>query len=186
MNKIKRVSQIFRILFQIGFVAAPIALVLTWWFAPHSLATITNSCATPTGVSYRFIPATQILHPLSAETKFFGFLVSIIPTGIQMFLLYFLIKLFRLYEHAEIFSLAAVKYIKRIGYTLLIGQAAYIIYQALITGILTWGNPSGHRTITIGFGSPNFAIVLTALIVILISWIMEEGCKLRDEQQYTV
>src|SRR3989338_3541742 len=100
MNKIKRTSQVFRILFQLGFIVAPIALIITWIYAPHSLATYLASPGThPTGFSYRFIPGNvQILHPLSIQTKLLGFLASLIPTSIQMFVLYFFIRLFKLYE----------------------------------------------------------------------------------------
>src|SRR3990167_8519691 len=85
----------------------------------------------------------------------------------------FLFQLFGLYKQAEIFSLKNVNYIKKIGYTLLIGQLLDPFYQALMTVNLTW---SIHpKILAIGFSGTNIGIILMALLVILISWIMAEG-----------
>ena len=126
--------------------------------------------------------------PLTTTTKILGFVVNLIPTGVQLFVLYFLIKLFRLYEKSEIFSLENVRYIKKVGYTLLIGQLINPIYEVLMSVTLTWNNylHGVPRYAVITFNGTNIGILLTALMVILISWIMAEGCRLRDEQQYTI
>jgi len=52
--------------------------------------------------------------------------------------------------------------------------------------ILTWRNPPGHRFASITLIQTNIGVILVALMVILISWIMLEGCKIREEQQLTV
>ncbi len=63
---------------------------------------------------------------------------------------------------------------------------ATALYQALIGFMLTWRNPPGHRFVSITLDQTNIGIILVALMVILISWIMLEGCKIREEQQLTV
>jgi hypothetical protein len=119
--------------------------------------------------------------------KLLGFFVSAILLGIALFILYFLIKLFRLYEKGEIFSFNNVRYIRNIGYVLLIGQLiASPLNQFLMGLVLTWRNPHGHRFAAITLDQTNFGILLTALLVLLISWIMAEGYKLREEQQLTI
>jgi hypothetical protein len=115
-----------------------------------------------------------------------GFSLSLIPAGIEMLVLYFLSKLFRLYETGEIFSINNVRYIRNVGYALLAGQVFYPVYEGLMGIILTMNNPSGHRFAKVSFTQTNVGILLVALLVILISWIMAEGCKLREEQQLTV
>lgn len=183
MKKIQIVSKFFECLFIILFILLPIFLVIFWINAPTPISLDGEK----TGIFLNFIPnGIKILHPLAAKTKQLGFLISLIPLIIQLLILYFLIKLFHQFSTGDIFSIKNIIYIKRIGYTLLFGQLLGTIHQALITAVLTWHNPPGHRIISISFSGTNMAIVLTALLLILISWIMTEGYKLKEEQIYTI
>ena len=180
MNKIKRVSCLFKWLFQIGLIALPICVVVAWVIAPEPLFMYN-------GAGIDFIPrAYPILHPLSEMTKIFGCLISMIPNGIVMLVLYNLIRLFKLYEKGEIFSLSNVRLLRNIGYTVLIGQLLNPIYDALISLNLTWNNPHGQRFASVTFDGSNVGLIMTGVLVILISWIMIEACKLREEQQLTI
>lgn len=183
MNKIKNVSCFFRIFFQIAFFAFPILLAVSWIYAPAELQLLAGFIRIdPIPVSYTH----GILHTLSPSEKLFGFIASCIPLAIILFILYSLIKLFRLYEQAEIFSLNNVRYIRNIGYALFIGQLIQPFYQFLMGIILTMHNPKGHRYAAFTFDQTNISILLMGLLMILISWIMAEGCRLREEQQLTV
>lgn len=127
------------------------------------------------------------LADMSALNKFCGFLVTLIPTGVSMIALGFLAKLFRLYEQLEIFSRENVQCLRRLGFTLLIGQAVYsFVYFPLISLALTISNPPGQRHISITVGDQQLAMAAIGLAIILISWIMEEGRKLQEEQAATV
>lgn len=181
MNKIQRVSLFFRVLFQITFVVIPIALVIAWIKAPDPLFSFH-------GIDALMIPTKEypVMHVLSLTTRLLGFMISLIPYGIELIILYFLIKLFGLYERGEIFSVSNVKYIRNIGYTLVIGQLLHPIYEGCMGVILTIGNPAGHRFASVTVDGTNIGVLLGALMVILISWIMAEGCKLREEQQLTI
>lgn len=186
MHKIQRVSLFFRVLFQIAFIVLPVALVLFWLNGPNPivLSPVTEASS---GVEITFIPKSiHIMHAVSGMEKFYGFLITLIPTGIDLLTLYFLIKLFRLYEKGEIFTISNVRYLRNIAYTLLVGELINPIYQGLISGAMTWHNPPGHRFASIGFDGTDFGIILLTLFIILISWIMAEGCKLREEQQLTI
>jgi Protein of unknown function (DUF2975) len=183
MNRIKSVSKFFRIIFQIFLVCAPIALAISWYHAPDSVVMLQGI------VHMDSIPQNytkQILHTLSAGEKFTGFLVSLVPCAIYLFMLYSLIKLFQVYESGVIFSVEIVKRIRNIGYALLAGQAVDPFYQAVMGVVLTLNNPKGHRLASVTLDQTNIGILLTALLVILISWIMMEGCKLNEEQQLTI
>lgn len=91
-----------------------------------------------------------------------------------------------MYEQGKIFSLNHVKYIRNIGYALLIGQIVEPFYQGIMGFILTAHNPPHHRFATVTLDQTNIGMLLTALLVILISWIMAEGYKLHQEQQLTI
>lgn len=195
MEKIRRVSLYFRMIFQLIFIALPVLLIISWIYAPESLVLlygIIHLDAIPANYngmhvfSSQGLPEKALLHTLSVSEKTLGCLVSAIPMMVNMFILFMLIKLFRLYEKGEIFTVNNVKYIRSIAYALLAGQFIDPIYQFVMGIVLTMHNPPHHRFASITLDQTNIAIVLTALLVILISWIMLEGYKLREEQQLTV
>ncbi|HLB42713.1 MAG TPA: DUF2975 domain-containing protein [Gammaproteobacteria bacterium] len=195
MNRIKKVSLFFRLVFQIIFVALPILLIISWIYAPNELVLLAGFIklnaipATYSGMhayTAQGVPEKAILHALTVGEKSLGCLVSAIPMMVEMFILYSLIKLFKLYEKGEIFSINHVRYIRNIGYALLTGQLIEPFYQFVMGLVLTLNNPPHHRYAAITLDQTNIGILLTALLVILISWIMAEGCKLREEQQLTI
>ena len=182
MNKIKRVSLCFRVLFQIVFCLLFLQVLgvgVTWVIAPHILSFLDGNIVFS-------LPNYPVLHPLSITTRLLGFLLSIIPIGIGILVAYFLVKLFQLYEQGEIFSLKNVIYIRNIGYTLLIGQLFNPLYDALMSLLLTWSNPPHHHLVQVTVNGTNVGILFTSLLVILISWIMAEGHKLLEEHELTV
>lgn len=183
MNKIQRVSSFFKIMFQIIFVLIPILHIIGWMNAPETFSIMEKT------LSMNVIPPPYrdaILHKMSGEEKFLGGLIGTAPLIIDLFIIYSLIKLFRLYEAGEIFSMRNVEYIRNIGYALLAVEIVNPVYQGVLGVMLTWNNPPGHKFASVTLDQTNIGMVLTALLVILISWIMAEGCKLREEQQLTV
>lgn len=209
MNKIQKVSLFFRIIFQICFIALPIWIAFKWIIA------IKSAPYTPfdpishfrAGIYYvghlaRNLPMMHdyavyphpflsignlpIMQPFSITTKIFGFLINMIPVGVNLFILYYLIKLFSAYERGEIFLMRNVQYIKKIGYWLLAGQLLNLVYQALQSFNLTWQNPHGYRVIAVSVNAINISIVFVALLIILISWIMAEANKLQADHDLTI
>ena len=69
---------------------------------------------------------------------------------------------------------------------MLLTQIAAIVCNGFLSGVLTWNNPHGFRTIKVTLSGMHVSIILTAFLIILIAWIMAEGCQLRDEQQLTI
>jgi hypothetical protein len=183
MNRIRQISYFFRVLFQVLLVALPMLLITAWLNSAGEIILFGGA------IDINFIPLAyygKILHPLSNLEKLLAICTSILPMLIQLYILFSLIKLFKLYEIGKIFSINNVRYIRNIGYALLVTQIIEPIYQCVMGFVLTWRNPPGHRVASIFFDQTNIGMILIALIVILISWIMTEGCKLREEQQLTV
>lgn len=183
MDKIKSVSWYFRIIFQLLFVFLPVMLAVAWFTSPDSMVMFGGA------VNMSFIPrsyAGLVLHELTNQDRVLGFLCGMIPVLVELYILYALIKLFKLYEKGEIFTLNNVKYIRQIGIGLLLTQIISPIYEALMGVILTWNNPPGFRFLKVTLNQTNIGIIFAAIIVILISWIMREGCKLHEEQQLTI
>ncbi len=182
--RIKKVSRIFRGLFQVLFLAVPVVHILAWIYAPASIDISGNL-----GFLVSVVPqGVKVLHPLTMTTRIIGFLVSLPPIIFIECILYFLIKLFNLYTQGEIFSAQNVRYIKKTGYSLLWTQITSILCNGALSAILSWGNPhgSGTRSLILTILPINITVILTAFLIILISWIMAEGCRLREEQQLTI
>lgn len=179
MNKIQRFSFFLRVFFQIAFILWPIMVICYWAFSQYLIPNFTHLIS--------LIPANlEILHPITATDVFWGIVISILPSIIIMTILYFLINLFKLYEQGKIFTLQNVKYLKHIGITMLIGQVVNFVYEGLISFALTFHNPHGHQVSSFYFGTDDIYNIVIAIMIIVISWIMAEGCKLQDENQYTV
>ena len=59
-------------------------------------------------------------------------------------------------------------------------------YEALLSLIVSMHNAPGKHLISIGFGSPDITAIITGSLILLLSWIMQEGYKLQEEHAYTV
>lgn len=181
MNNIKKVSHFFKRLFQLWFWLLPIMTIGIWIFSAHP----EMAGKTDFGISVmpHFI---KIMHPLSFANRLTGFAIGLIPLAISMLLFFYLIQLFKLYEQGKIFLIENARLIRKAGIMLLLGQLIRPVYEGLISASMTWQNPIGHRTLMLSFTNTDLGTIIIAVIVILISWIMLEACKLQEEQQLTV
>jgi hypothetical protein len=183
VEQISRVSRFFRVLFQAVFISIVVLNVIAWPQAPEPLTFFTEG----SGVIFSVIPSNiPILHPLTTIQKVYGFLISLVPLLIHLFTIYYLIVLFGLYEKGKIFFLENVRAIRRIGILLVAKQLVYPLYLAVMTPMLSWHNPVGERVISTGFSGSNVGLLVVGVIIILVSWVMAEGCKLQEEHDLTV
>ncbi len=184
MNKIQKLSRFFKVVFAIIFFGWPVVLLLIWFQNQDSFL------ANPMGLNIANYLSNYIdphdLRQLSLLEKIAGFMVSCIPTAISMMIAFSLIRLFDCYQRGVIFALESIQYIRRVGIIMLIGAALNPLYQALICLVVTLNNPHGQRFIKISLDGNYFRNLITAGIVFLIAYIMQEGVKLHEEQALTV
>jgi len=84
-------------------------------------------------------------------------------------------QLLHLYGKGEIFSRANVRLYQRLGHMIFAGGLLQMVAQAAATGQFPlWADASSGSWIIGG------------LFVVMVAAIMEEGCKLREEQELTV
>ncbi len=183
-QKIRTLSRILKIAFLIAACMLPILEAGFWMTDGYAKIS-------PFLASWKVIPQfgnEPAISPdqLSPMIKFLGFLVSLIPTGFNVLALAFLVKLFKHFEKFEIFSRKSVQCIRKLGFCLVINQAIYPLYCALFSLTLTINNPEGQRMIAVGFGAEQISLLLIGCTIILISWIMDEGRKLQEEQAATI
>lgn len=177
MKKIKYVSLFFRLLFQVTFVCMILGQVLGWIYAP-TYSPLLNVIP--------IVYEPYLFHEFDINTKVSGFFITLMPLLLKLLVIYYLIKLFRLYEKHEFFSTKNVYYIRNAGYALLFTQIINPLCDFFLGFIITSGNPPGFRLASFSIRDHNLGLLLTSLVIILISWIMLEGCKLQDEQQLTI
>ncbi|MBS3904511.1 MAG: DUF2975 domain-containing protein [Simkania sp.] len=182
-RKIRTLSRVLKLLFFITALALPVIVAGAWITNGYPFLKPLVYCSPfpeISGISIK--PFTEI----PAHTKLIGFLISLIPVAFQTTALLLLVRLFGLFERFEFFSQKSVICIQRLGWCLLIGQLVYPLYLGLLTLALTISNPPGERTISVAFGMEQLHLVIIATIIILVSWVMNEGRKLQDEQAATI
>ena len=177
MNKISKVSYRFSLLFKALIALYPLYVIGVW------MGQI------PTGYGLSAIarfPFDIQLDSVRLTLRSYACLVDMIPTAIVMCNFYFLVKLFQLYSENKIFSYQNVMYMRKIGYTLLLQVIAAFLIMPILSLIVTLDAPKNGHVIALSLGSDHIITFITGSIVILISWIMEEGRKLEEETIYTV
>lgn len=108
----------------------------------------------------------------------------LLQVAVVMLVLEHLAKLFAQYAKGEIFTSAAVARIRKVGYTLL-ALPVISLLNSLFALVMTTTLPGGN-----GFDSAHLAFPMTGLftgsMVLLISWIMDVGRALREENELTI
>lgn len=182
MNRIMRLSKILQTCFWIWFALMPLIEVLYWSMdGLRFLEPIYNFNPIPIANE-----AVKPLAEMSFSTKMMGMAVSFIPVLIDMFAIYSLIRLFKLFSANEFFTSKTVFWIRRSSLFLLANQLIHPIYIAILSLVLTIQNPPGQRMISVGIGNEQFTLIIVALTILLVSWIMDEGRKINEDLQGTV
>jgi hypothetical protein len=75
---------------------------------------------------------------------------------------------------------------RRLGYILIAEAIANPIHGALLSIALTLHNLPGQRMLSIGLSSRDLTGAIMGGIVLVISWVMDEGRKLEEEQTLTI
>lgn len=129
---------------------------------------------------------TSIIKDLSFSTRLLAFIVALIPLAIKMTGLWILIKLFHLYQRGNIFTLDNVVCFRQLGITLIVWFLSTPIHIALLSIALTFQNQPGERLIAVGVESSDVTALVTGVMLIVVSWVMDKGRELEDEHQLTI
>lgn len=178
LERIRKRGRIFKFLFIGLFFITPVITVSTWMLfnnLPEILRAqmVKSYLATPTA-------------SLAFDQCVYSSIAGLVLSGFSMAGFYILIKLFSLYEKGIIFSGDNVNCYRKLGYILIAAMVAGIVHNSAMSVILSLHNPPGQRIITVSLSSSDIAILIMGMIVVLISWIMDAGRDLLDEQKYTV
>lgn len=125
-------------------------------------------------------------HDLPGQTRFYAFLVDLIPLGAIIYGLQKLRSLFLLYGNGLIFTEQNVDCFRSLGRALVIWMACHVASTTLLSVILTINNSPGKRAIALMLDSGDFTAVFVGVVVLIISWVMDEGRKIQDDQALIV
>ena len=174
ITRIQRISKRFRMLFTALIFFIPLADLLFWISFNH--------------LHDEFLTGLPII-PSQDPTPLFlalGFIASLIPVTVAIYGLLTLSRLFKLYENAIVFAHENVRLIRKLGYVIIAWVVANLLFTPLISTIITHGNEGGLPTIAVFLSISDLLTLIMGAIVVLISWVMDEGRKLQDEQAHTV
>lgn len=174
MEKLKRYSKylhkIFVSIFVLGLVTTATIVLIILFINKIGLVEpgLINKLSYEFGMQYP-VPAGKIITSLAILIPILGFEISI---------LYCLMKLFGLYARGFIFEFENIRYIRWIGYSMISSQIGTIIALYILPSFLFIKTESDLLDIC--------SKIITGLIIVCASWIMEEGRKLKQEQDLTV
>jgi Protein of unknown function (DUF2975) len=115
-----------------------------------------------------------------------------LTVAISLKLLGHLGKLFGLYARGQIFTAENVGQIREIGISVFLFMAiwAYGLLTQYVIGVPGAGSAIEARGMAVrgfGFGLPEpLTVVLAGIIIVVVSWIMDVGRELREDQDLTV
>jgi hypothetical protein len=120
---------------------------------------------------------------LSVTRQYIYYAVTIIKCGMYMYGLITLRRLFSLYEKAIFYSKDNVICYKSIALALI--SVGLLNLEALIRTGITFDAP-GALIIFLSFLTMGLPSLLPGLLLLLISWVMDEGRKIDEEQKQFV
>lgn len=174
-ERIRRASRRLRYLLLVVFYSMPVINALVW-LSMNSF---------PEDIYSNMLPH-YVIMPLPVYTRILGFLVVMIPTGVAMAGLHYLMNLFKLYEKGEIFQPANVLCFRNLSWVLIWWFLAGVIHRSLLTLAITLHNPPGQRRISLDLSSADLTALLIGGVLAVIAWVMEEGRKLQEDQDLIV
>lgn len=165
MNLIKNRSHFFRIIFQILFFLTPVERAFYWistyYYSPNMFSKM---------------PGKHVHLPWIAQLS--GFLVSMLPAIVMMFIFYQLIQLFRSYEQVKIFNTCNVKRYHNIGYGIILYILAGWLTGFLNSFIFSFSIQPFYMDYRFIHFPRDLMMLITGFIIILIASIMTEGHKI--------
>lgn len=118
---------------------------------------------------------------IDPQVQWWAAAVGLPGLAVGFFLLWQLWRLFGEYGQGRVFSLQAVRHLRRFAFGVLsLGLVAPLTNTAMVL-VLTWHNPPGQRQLMIGLSSDNYLHVLLGAVLIAIARVMAEAVRVAQE-----
>lgn len=177
LERIRKASRRLELACLVLTVISPLTVILYWVFfdylPPHVQAMVHQAAASPD-------------HPVVWSNRLLAAVVSLLPTAAVVYGLSALIRLLRLYQAGRIFSLENVACFRKLGRSMIMLAGAGFLSTPLLGLALTFNWPPGRRLLTIGLTSNEILALLVGGVILLISWVMDEGRLLAEDNALIV
>ena len=177
-KKIVSVSRVLGIVVLTLIVAIPLVVAFLWLIGSEDtlLSRIPQYWFIPDGILFQ----AGLLAPTLRVTGLLISITAIIPLQLALWQLR---CLFLLFTKRIVFELETASRMKKFaGYVV-----AFAFLQPIIGGVLSVvtsiDNEPGHRVLSITFAGTDITTILLGVTVFVVAYIMEEACKLADENE---
>ncbi len=177
LSRVKTLSNWVYKALSIGILFIPVYYVSYWFLVNHIMPPliVVNTSATP------ITP-----HELPIEVLAAGFISSLPPLLVLVFVLLNLRKIFLFYKDGVIFSFEHVILFKRTAKLLSTWVVLSVIYESIKSVLFSLNNPVGKIVLSVRFGSEELTVIMVAAFIYIIAWVMDEGRALAEENQMTI
>jgi len=175
MDRIRKVSRRFRRLFQASACIVPVVVALQWTFINDL----------PFAMSERMLPV-GARGELTPVVRLGAFLVSMIPAAVLMAAARSLARLFGLYERGLVFGRENVACFRRLAVLLFCWVGAGLVYEPLLSLVVTAMNPPGQHVISLGISGLDLTALVTGGVLSVLAWVMDLGRAMQEDQELTV
>lgn len=119
-------------------------------------------------------------------TRILGFLASMIPLSVLFYALHQAYALFDNYRLGQVFPEDAPRRLRRIGMCMLALAVLRPVTGAMLSMILTAGNPPGQYMLVIGLSIEDYMIALFGGLILAIAHVMTEAARLAADNRLIV
>jgi hypothetical protein len=119
-------------------------------------------------------------------SRMLGMLVDGISYGLVVWAILCLLKLLKHYQKGELFSLETFSLFRKISKIALIYTVYDFLSSIVMSLISTMHNAPGERMLSVQFSSGDIKNIFVVACFFMITSLMYEGCKLKEEQNLTV
>ena len=170
-GSLARVVFVVRALCVLGVVTL-LAVPFWFWLSPANVLALGPQMA---GVSGAIV--------VDERTRALGAAVSLLPIAVGLYALWQLWRLFAEYGAGRVFGRAAQVRLQRFAWALLAAALLAPLVRAVMSVVLTMGNPAGQRQLVIGFSWNDYLAVLLAAVLIAIATVMAEAVRVAEENE---
>lgn len=175
LSRIRRISRRMVVVCQCLLVALPLALLWHWATASEAdLAMHSN------------LPPSAIQSPLLLWQRLAGAAASAVPLGLMLLGVWQARQCFALFASGQVFTARATAYLRSLAGWVAWAALAAILSGAVVSVLLTLGNPPGTRHLVVGLGFDHVLTLFFAALVWLIADVIGQGELLAHENEQFV
>lgn len=171
--KTQRLSKIMTRICELAIIILPLSIIWFWLNIGQNLSEL-SIAKTTVLLDMQYIQNYQV---------FLGFTLSILTTLPLLYGLWHLRLLFQLFQKHVFFSDDATRHLYIFSMMLFISSLLVPIRSALMSLLLTSGNPIGKKMLVVEFGNNEFALIFIAATLLAITWVLKEGQRLAAENK---